>query len=353
MERNRSTRRHAGLISALVACTFVTGACALSDYRGYLNHATSDADAPGNGLRIQQYGGSGSQNGIVGESKYWGGEGAFSGTGDPELDGTYSSTMEYDWRGTRTVPTGTYPSPILLTTYRNPVFAAFSGDGRVDRDGDDMRGNAGDLSLNHDPADPAGIWERRYLFVDRALGCQFFANFQESFLNDKQNNGAPPPGVVVCDDAPVEEVDNNDIDLLCTPPQPDINPATPACKAFQQDAFASLDDLFKKIWSGAIGALSARDGFTLEMNSISIDGRSIPLSASAVIDLQANGVRPMNFVIDLSSAGGQALVQALLTNTTSKQLVRLGFGFEGGMTFDFPGGKKLGFNHDVLRSILN
>lgn len=353
MERNKNTRKHAGLITALAACTFVAGGCALSDYRGYLNHATSDAPAAGNGLRIQQYGGSGSQNGIVGEAKYWGGEGSFAGTGDPGLDGTYSSTMEYDWRGTTAVPTAGYPSPILLTTYRNPVISAFSGDGRVDRDGDDMRLNAGSLAGSHDPADPSGIWERRYLFVDRARGCQFFANFQESFNNDKQGGGAPEPGVVVCDDAPVEEVDNRDIDLLCTPPQTDINPATPACKAFSQDAFSSLDDLFRKIWSGAIGALSARDGFTLETTSITIDGRSIALSTPAVIDLQANGVRPMNFVIDLSSAGGQELVTALLTNTESNQFVRLGFGFLGGMTFDFPGGKKLSFDHDVLRSILN
>lgn len=353
MPDNRNTRKTAGWITAIVAFSLVGGGCALSDYRGYVNHATSDAGGAGNGLTIQQYGGSGSQNGIVGESKYWGGEGSFAGTGDPGLDGTYSSTMEYDWRGTTAVPTAGYPSPILLTTYRNPVISAFSGDGRVDRDGDDMRLNAGSLAFAHDPADPSGIWERRYLFVDRARGCQFFTNFQESFNNDKQGGGAPEPGVVVCDDFPVEEVDNRDTDLLCTPPQADINPATPACKAFSQDAFASLDDLFKKIWSGAIGALAGDGGFTLETTSITIDGRSIALSTPAVIDLQANGVRPMNFVIDLSSAGGQELVKALLTNTESNQVVRLGFGFLGGMTFDFPGGKKLGFDHDVLRSILN
>lgn len=378
MERNRSTRRHARLITALAACTVVAGGCALSDYHGYLNHATSDAPAAGNGYRIQQFGASNTQGGLVGESKYWGGEGSFivdDGTGniDQTQSGTYASTMEYDWRGTRTPVdpiSGTFPSPILITTYRNPVVSAFSGDGQVDRDGDDMRLNAGDIGQTHNPADPAGIFERRFLYVDRAGGCQFWTNFEESFDDDKKtgdnyddgntgNDQVPEPGVLVCSTAPTEEVDNRDLSLECTPPaySPDPNPATPACKEYErlsQDSFSSLDDLFKKIWSGAISALSAGgSGFTIEATSITINGRSIALSSAAVIDMQSNGTRPMNFVIDLTSAGGQELIKAILTNTEHNQAVKLGFGFLGGMAFDLPGGSKLGFNHDVLRRMLN
>lgn len=358
MERNRNTRRHAGLISAFAAFLLVGSGCAISDYRGYLNHATSNGRGEtGNGYTIGQFGAGGSQTGIVGEAKLWGSDVAISTQPDPEgMSGTFSYTVEYDFRGRSTAigPTEAFPSPIIITTYRNRVLGAFNPDGFVDRDGDDIRLSAGDLSANHDPADPAGIWERKWLYVDRAQGCQFDANFEQAFTDDKKDdNGAPPP-ILLCHTAPVEEVDDRDIDLSCTPGQTDINPATPACKAFSQDAFASLDDLFKKIWSGSIGAFSASGaGFTLETTSVTINGNRIALSNAAVIDMQANGVRPVNAVVDLASAGGQELIKAILNNTTDGQVVALSFGFLGGMSVDVPHGQKIAFNHEQLRSLLN
>lgn len=354
MNGNRNTKRQAGLIAAFVAFSLVGGGCAISDYRGYLNHGTSDKSGAGNGYRITQFGGGSGQNGIVGEAKLWGSEVGFI-TPNPEQSGTYSYTVEYDFRG-RTTPvvTGPFPSPILITTYRNPVLGAFNGDGQVDRDGDDIRLNAGDLSFNHSPADPAGIWWRQWLYVDRSAGCQFSANFEQAFFHDKTSNSSANPGILLCFNGPQEEVDDRDVDLQCTPPQTDFKPATPACKSFDQDAFSSLDDVFKKIWGGAIGALASGDGgFTVEATSVSINGNKVDLSTAAVIDVQANAVRPINVAVNLSSAGGQELIKAILNNTTDKQAVTLGFGFLGGMTLDVPGGGTFAFDHAQLRSILN
>lgn len=358
MEGNRNTRRQAGLITAFAAFLLVGSGCAISDYRGYLNHATSNGRGEiGNGYTLPQFGGGGSQNGIVGEAKLWGSDVSISTQPDPQgMSGTFSYTVEYDFRGRSAPidPTGAFPSPIIVTTYRNRVLGAFNPDGFVDRDGDDIRRSAGDLSFNHDPADPAGIWERRWLYVDRAQGCQFQANFEQAFTNDKKDNNGTLPAILLCHTAPVEEIDDRDIDLSCTPPQADINPATPACKSFSQDAFASLDDLFKKIWSGSIGAFSAGGGgFTLEATSVTFGSNRVDLANAVVVDMQANGVRPVSIAVDLSSAGGQELIRAILNNTTDKQVVALRFGFRGGMEIPVPIGEKIVFNHEQLRSLLN
>jgi len=353
MHGNPSTKRTVSRFTAIVALTLVGGGCAISDYRGYLNHATSDKSGAGNGYRITQFGGGNGQNGIVGEAKLFGKESAIS--GDPQNSGTFSYTVEYDFRGRTTpVPIGTaFPSPIIITTYRNRVVGAFNGDGNVDRDGDDIRLNAGTTGGRHDPADPAGIWERRYLYVDRLPGCQFAANFEQAFVEDKQQDNVANPSVLLCFNTPQEEIDDRDVDLLCTPPQTDINPATPACKSFSQDDFQNLGEVFQRIWSGAIGALSAGDGFTVDASSVTINGKTVALSSAAVIDLQANSIRPINAVFDVSSAGGQELIKALLENTQHLQRATLSAGFRGGMTLAAPASVNIAFNHDQLRSLLN
>jgi len=352
MQGNRNTRKKAGWIIAIVAFTLVGGGCAITDYQGYLNHATSDGGVAGNGFTLAQYGGGGHQGGLVGEAKLWGSDIAFSGAG-ADFDGTYTYTVEYDFRGTTTpIGTGPLPSPVIITTYRNRVIGAFNGDGRVDRDGDDIRLNAGDMAF-HNPADPSGLWERRWLYVDHNPGCQFFANFAEAF--DRDNKGsAALPSVGACFTGPQEEIDDRDLSLECTPPQDDPSPATPACKAFSQDAFENLGQVFQRIWSGAIGALASGDGgFTIEATSITIDGNKVNFSTAAVIDVQANSVRPINMAIDVSSAGGQELVKALLNNTQNMQRATISAGFLGGMTLDVPAAANVAFNHDQLRSLLN
>ena len=355
MPDNRNTRRKAGWITAIVAFTLVGGGCAITDYRGYLNHATSDGGVAGNGFRLSQYGGGGHQGGLVGEAKLFGKEIASVST--PGITGTYSYTVEYDFRG-RTTPIpvgGTFPSPVLITTYRNRVVGAFNGDGQVDRDGEDIRLNAGDAA-NHSPADPAGLWERRFLYVDRIPSCQFTANYEQGFDNDKPVAGAPFDNAVVllCFNAPAEEIDDRDLSLECTPPQNDPNPATPACKAFSQDAFENLGEVFQRIWSGAIGALaSGGNSFTVEATSVTVNGVKIDLSSSAVIDVQANSVRPINVVFDVTSAGGQELVKALLANTQHLQRATLSAGFLGGMSLDAPSAANVAFDHDELRKLLN
>ncbi|MEP6913292.1 MAG: hypothetical protein ABI923_11085, partial [bacterium] len=145
------------LTIAVISMASLAFGCAVSDYRGYLEHHTES------------------------EAKLFGSESAIS-SGNPQTDGTYSYTVKYDFRGTgTTVPTGTFPSNIDINTYRNPVFGAFSRDGCVDRDGDEIQGRAGHLGNRCDPANPAGKFGRQWIYVDSNAGCQFQANFKQSF----------------------------------------------------------------------------------------------------------------------------------------------------------------------------
>jgi hypothetical protein len=286
------------LTIAVIAMASLAFGCAISDYRGYLEHHTES------------------------EAKLFGSEIAFSGTGDAQLDGTYSYTVKYDFRGTGTTPpTGTYPA-IDINTYRNPVFAAFSRDGCVDRDGDEIQGRAGSANPLCDPAIPAGKFSRQWIYVDTNAGCQFDANFKQSFTQPKT---LPP--ILLCSDSPSEEIDK-DLDL--------------------QDSFASLDDLMGKIWSGAI-----RGGLTLAVTSVELDGRVVPLSNRFSFPVATNSIRPRNAAFDVSTPGGQELIRAILNNTVNKQPVSIAINFDGGMRIALPVAGRIAFNHDALIKLLH
>lgn len=296
------------LVASVLAMSTVAVGCAISDYRGYLEHHTESEG------RLF-----GSESGVISPV--------------PEQTGTYSSTVKYDFRGTgTTVPQGTYPSDIDINTYRNPVAGAFSRDGCIDRDGDEIQGRAGHAFGRNqgrcDPALPAGKFGRQYLFVDANAGCQFFANFKQSFTQPKTL-----PVVVVCFNSPLEEVDK-DLDLQ--------GPGS------LQQGFGSLDDLISKIWSGAVN-----DQFSLTATTVRFGNRpEVTLSNPFTFTASANDFRPINGVFDLTTPGGQELVRAALNNTQNRVPTAITLSFEGGMRATSPVAANIAFDHDGLLALL-
>lgn len=267
------------LLVGFAAMALVATGCAITDYEGHSGHQTSS------------------------EARLWGYEVAFSGTGDPALDGTYSYTVKYNNRTAR-------DTNLRIVTYRNPVIGSFSRDGQVDRDGDDIQGRSGILG---------GKFASYWTVTDPAAGCQFDLNRIQS------HGGAPPPPILLCDTA-TEEVDK-DLEL--------------------QAPFTSTADLLSQIWSGALN-----NGFTLELTGITLGGVNVPLSSPLSINARANGTRPMQFSIDLSQAGGASLIQGILANTSNRVPVSVGLQFGGGMSLDLPSHTTLAFNHDALWNLL-
>ncbi|HEX6861906.1 MAG TPA: hypothetical protein VF414_03765, partial [Thermoanaerobaculia bacterium] len=224
-------------------------------------------------------------------------------TGDPAYDGTYSYTVRYDNRTARDVN-------LRTQNYRNPVIGSFSRDGQIDRDGDDVQGRSGILG---------GKFASYWTVTDPAAGCQFDLNRIQS------HGGAPPPAILLCDTA-VEEVDK-DLEL--------------------QASFSSLGDLVGQMWSGALS-----NGFTVELTGVTLGGVNVPLSSPLSIEARANGIRPVQFRIDMSQAGGASLIQGILANTSNRVPVSVGLQFDGGMSLSLPSHTTLAFNHDALWNLL-
>ncbi len=211
-----------------------------------------------------------------GEAKLLGaGEIAFiAGT---DYDGTWAKTAKYNLKGF-----GPGEGTVFMYNYHNPVLAAFSRDFIVDRDGDDVQGRQG--SLTGFPATPAGQFRNGVSTVDNTPGqpCEFDDNIRQDFIGDEL-------GVYICYFGFVEEVDK---DLAL------------------QESFASLDDLFTQIWSGALAG-----SFTVELSTVTLNGATVELVNPLSISMAHNGFRPMNVAVDLTSPGGQELIQAVLDNT--------------------------------------
>jgi len=266
--------RKVALSAAVGAMAVFAVGCAITDYAGWPDHQT------------------------MSEAKIWGSESAFSGFG-PEYDGTYSYTAKYS-------PV----SPVDINSYRNPVFASFSRDGMIDRDGDDVQGRRGTLG---------GKFNKYWVAVDRVRGpCEFFTNI----TFDKTTAG---PLAASCDQ--FEEEIDKDFEL--------------------QDAFASIDDLAKQIWAGLLSK-----NFSVQLNQITVNGAPIPLTNAVTVNVAHNGVRPINASVDFSTPGGQELLRALLNNTPDKQGVTLGLGFSGGMQFGVPTNVSIAFNHAAIQAVL-
>src|SRR6266581_2540467 len=230
----------ARLSLAVVAVSTVGVGCAITDYRGWPEHKTAA------------------------EAKLWGDEIAFLGF-SPALDGTYSYTVQYNCRGMG------ISCPVTITSYRNPVFASFSRDGIVDRDGDNIQGKYG--SLTTAPATLSGKFSTAFVAYDDADGCQFYGI-----------PGSPP----------------------------------------LKQNFLSVGDLFGQIWSGALGR-----SFTLNVNAIELNGVRVDLTNTLSIAAAQNGERPINYAIDMSSPGGKDLIRAILNNTASGQPVTVAVRGEG------------------------
>jgi hypothetical protein len=267
------------LLIGVAAMAAVSSGCAITDYEGHGDHQTAA------------------------EAKLFATEIAFTGTGDPALDGTYAYTVRYDNRGGR-------DTNLTILTYRNPVPSSFSRDGQIDRDGDDVQGRAGILG---------GTFLPQWTVTDPLPGCQFFANRIQS------HRGAPAPGIALCE-VVLEEIDK-DLEL--------------------QASFGNVGDLLNQIWSGALD-----NGFTAELTSVTLGGVDVPLSQALSVNAKANGIRPTQITVDLGSPGGQALIQALLNNTVNGQPTHLGLNFAGGMSISLPNHLNAVFNHDTLGRML-
>jgi hypothetical protein len=267
------------LLACVAAIAVLGSGCAITDYEGHASHQTSA------------------------EAKLFATEISFTGTGDADLDGTYSYTVKYDNRNGRDVN-------LTIYTYRNPVPSSFSRDGQIDRDGDDVQGRSGILG---------GKFLPQWTVTDPAPDCQFFANRIQS------HGGAPPPAIALCE-VVLEEIDK-DLEL--------------------QASFGNVGDLLGQIWSGALDG-----GFTAELTGVTLGGVEVPLSQALSVNAKANGIRPTQISIDLGSPGGQALVQALLNNTQDGVPTSLGLNFAGGMSINLPNHLKAVFNHGTLGTIL-
>jgi hypothetical protein len=313
LNRGAILLKTSALVSAIVA---VTLGC--SDYRGWLGHQTES------------------------EARLWGSEISVI-FGDPNQDGTFSHTVKYDFRGYRAVPplaqcpgpdpaaVCTYPDAISLITYRNPTVGAFSRDGCVDRDGDEIQGRPGvEPPFRCDLAQPSATkFAARWRFIDRNLGCQFFANYDQTF-------GPPPktpPLAAVCSNTPSEEVDK-DLSLQGS------------ASSNLKEAFSSLDDLFNKIWSGALAP-----SFTAEVVQVTVNGNAVAIAPMSIA-FTRNSLRPINYTFDLTTPGAKDFLRALLANTESGRPATLSLHFDGGMTFNFPSSMILTFNHSEIQKLL-
>ena len=280
----------ATLVRTLTAFALIgvfSAACAVTDYVGYRGHATDF------------------------EAKMMGVEYAFSGFG-AESDGTYSYTVAYDWTDVNA------PSEILIRAYRNPVSGAFSNDGAVTQDGDVVRFQAGDLSLDHSPAIPAGRYDRQWKYIDNAPGCQF----SDNFVATDENNPITPV-VSICYNAPVQEGDRKNRSL--------------------QDSWASIDALANHVM-----AVEPGTPLTLEMTSIELNGTVVALDNSAEIFAVAQGTRLGGLMLDGSTPGGQDLIKAILDTTEDGLPADIKVTFTGGMEFSLPSNMTVAFHHDRL-----
>ncbi|UCF21508.1 MAG: hypothetical protein JSU87_09025, partial [Gemmatimonadota bacterium] len=88
--------------------------------------------------------------------------------------------------------------------------------------------------------------------------------------------------------------------------------------------------------------------FSIEMTAIELDGVSIPLANSLVIDMAHNGLRPHSFAIDLTTPGGKDFIRAVLANTTDGVPVSVAATFNGGMRIAMPALLAFAFNHAQL-----
>lgn len=267
------------LLACAAASAVLGSGCAITDYEGHAGHQTAA------------------------EAKLFATEISFTGTGDPNLDGTYAYTVKYDNRAGRDVN-------LRIYTYRNPVPSSFSRDGQIDRDGDDVQGSSGILG---------GKFLPQWTATDPLPDCQFDANRIQS------HGGAPAPPILLCE-VVLEEIDK-DLEL--------------------QASFGSVGDLLGQIWSGALDS-----GFTAELTGVTLSGVNVPLSQALPVNAKANGIRPTQISVDLGSPGGQALVQAILNNTSDGVPTSLGLNFAGGMSINLPNHLRAVFNHGSLSTIL-
>jgi hypothetical protein len=287
-------------LCCLLAFMILPSGCAITDYSPWPGHKTQ------------------------GDAKLWGAETSFAGI-HPKLDGTYAYSVSYDHSN---IPIGAFPR-ITITSWHNNGFTfqadgtllppAFNPDGFVDRPGD-LTGKFGTYFVLP-PWTRDQKWGKFFIAVDTDGDCQFFNNITQDF------SGSPSgPMQALCLNLPREEIG----------------------EIVELEDFASLDDLFGRIWDGTLG-----NAFTMNVTAISFNGGGgyqmiNPLSVA----MKSNGLRPSTFAVDFSTAAGKELLQSILNNTVDQAPNTISLSFSGGLKFNLPAAYQIAFNHAVIRTAL-
>lgn len=286
-----------------IACCLLLPAslgCAITDYSPWPGHKTQ------------------------GEAKLVFQEIAFTGI-DPLLDGTYSYSVSYNHSN---VPLGAFPGSITITSYHNnggtitPAGAvlppAFNPDGFADRLGT-LAGNFGSYNF-FPPWTQDQRWGPYFVSVDTDGDCQFFANVKQDL-----SGSAFGPGLALCFNAPSEETG----------------------EVVELESFASLDNLFGRIWDGSLA-----NSFNLTVTSVSFNGKEHVMAAPFSVGMKHTGLRPSTLAVDFRNGAGKELLQTILNTTTDKAGTRLAFKFQGGLKISLPQSWQVAFNHAVIRKAL-
>jgi len=269
---------------AVLAMFGVIVGCAITDYDGWALHNTQA------------------------EAKLWGKDIAFTGYGFP-YDGTYAYTVKYS---------NTQPQhSVTINSYQNPVISSFSRDGMIDRDGDDIQGQPGELG---------GKFLPFFIAVDTVAGtdssaCGFFANM----TFDKSKAG-PLEGLCFYNGG-AEEIDKDTFSDLFA-------------------AFRNFDDLFRGIWTG-----QTAPRFSIDMNGLRLNGVNYWVTTFP-IEIQQNGNRPRSMLIS-NSTGMQQVFQTILNNTQDGVPVNQGFTAAGGLYYDLPHNVISVFNHPAIQDMIS
>ena len=288
----KNTLSSFAILIGLVICPL---GCAITDYAPWAGHHTS------------------------GEAKLLFDEIAFTGF-DPRLDGTYAYTVTYDDSNT---PVGGFPT-VTITSYHNNGGVgtnppAFDPDGLADRTGVDMNGRYAPYNF-FPPWNKDQKWGKYFVSVDTQFGCQFFTNIKQDF--SKSPFG---PAIALCFNSAQEET--ADIQEL--------------------EDFASLDNLIGRIWAGTLAK-----NYTMNLTAITFNGNPYPMNNALSFAMKNTGLRPSTLAVDLRTAAGKELLNAILNNTTDKAPTRIGLEFSGGLMLNLPSSWKVSFNHAAIQRAL-
>ena len=170
------------------------------------------------------------------------------------------------------------------------------------------------------PWTPDQRWGKYFVSVDTDGDCQFFDNVKQDY-----SGSASGPGVALCFNAPGEETG----------------------EVVELEKFASLDNLFGRIWNGSLS-----NSFTMTVTAISFNGSEHAMTNPFTVALKHTGLRPTTLAVNFTTASGKELLQSILNGTVDKAPNRLALRFDGGLKISLPQSWQVAFNHAVIRKAL-